>query len=140
MKDCNCIFCKIANGEIPSATVYEDEDFRVILDLGPATKGHALILPKEHFSDLTSLDDSIGAKVFPLAAKIGRAMKASLGCSGFNVVQNNGSDAGQTVMHFHTHIIPRYGKEAEMVLWEAGSSTPEGLKETAEQIGKEIHA
>ena len=55
MKDCNCIFCKIANGEIPSSTVYEDEDFRVILDLGPASKGHALILPKEHFKDVTEI-------------------------------------------------------------------------------------
>ena len=62
MKDCNCIFCKIANGEIPSSTVYEDEDFRVILDLGPASKGHALILPKEHFKDVTELDPKIAAK------------------------------------------------------------------------------
>ena len=61
MKDCNCIFCKIANGEIPSSTVYEDEDFRVILDLGPAAKGHALILPKEHFKDVTELDPKIAA-------------------------------------------------------------------------------
>jgi histidine triad (HIT) family protein len=72
MKDCNCIFCKIANGEIPSSTVYEDEDFRVILDLGPAAKGHALILPKEHFKDVTELDPKIAAKVLPLGAKLGR--------------------------------------------------------------------
>ena len=71
MKDCNCIFCKIANGEIPSSTVYEDEDFRVILDLGPAAKGHALILPKEHFKDVTELDPKIAAKVLPLGAKLG---------------------------------------------------------------------
>ena len=71
MKDCNCIFCKIANGEIPSSTVYEDEDFRVILDLGPAAKGHALILPKEHFKDVTELDPKIAAKVLPVGAKLG---------------------------------------------------------------------
>ena len=64
MKDCNCIFCKIANGEIPSSTVYEDEDFRVILDLGPASKGHALILPKEHFKDVTELDRRLPQKYF----------------------------------------------------------------------------
>lgn len=75
MKDCNCIFCKIAKGEIPSSTVYEDEDFRVILDLGPASKGHALILPKEHFKDVTELDPKIAAKVLPLGAKLGTAMK-----------------------------------------------------------------
>lgn len=86
MKDNNCIFCKIANGEIPSATIYEDESFRVILDLGPASKGHALILPKEHFKDICELEDSVASKVLPLAAKIGAAMKKSLGCAGFNVV------------------------------------------------------
>ena len=106
MVDQNCIFCKIAGGEIPSSTVYEDEDFRVILDLGPASKGHALILPKQHYKDLCELDEAIAAKVMPLAAKIGKAMKKSLGCAGFNVVQNNGTEAGQTVFHFHVHIIP----------------------------------
>ena len=78
MKDETCIFCKIANGEIPSATVYEDEDFRVILDLGPASEGHALILPKNHFKDVCELDAETSAKVLPLAAKIGAAMKLSL--------------------------------------------------------------
>ncbi len=108
MTDSNCIFCKIAGGEIPSATVYEDSEFRVILDLGPASRGHALILPKEHFKDLCELDEQVAAKVLPLAGKIGAAMKQALGCSGFNVVQNNGETAGQTVFHFHVHIIPRY--------------------------------
>ena len=78
MVDQNCIFCKIAGGEIPSSTVYEDEDFRVILDLGPASKGHALILPKQHYKDLCELDEAVAAKVMPLAAKIGKAMKKSL--------------------------------------------------------------
>ena len=91
MKDKDCIFCKIANGEIPSATIYEDEDFRVILDLGPASRGHALILPKEHFKDVCELDEKVAARVLPLAAKIGAAMKEALGCAGFNLVQNNGS-------------------------------------------------
>lgn len=136
MKDTNCIFCKIANGEIPSTSLYENEDFRVILDLGPATKGHALILPKEHFSDLTTLDADIAAKVFPLAGKIGRSMQRALGCSGFNVVQNNGASAGQTVMHFHTHIIPRYKGDGEMVLWTPGTTTPEEMKQIAETVGK----
>ena len=75
MTDKECIFCKIAGGEIPSSTVYEDEDFRVILDLGPASKGHALILPKQHFKDLCELDPAIAAKALPLAGKIGAAMK-----------------------------------------------------------------
>jgi histidine triad (HIT) family protein len=135
MKDENCIFCKIANGEIPSTTLYEDEDFRVIFDLSPATNGHCLILPKEHFEDLTKLPEHYASRVLPLAAKIGQAMKDGLHAEGFNIVQNNGEAAGQTVHHFHTHIIPRYGKEEEMVLWKPGTSTPEGLKDVCEKIG-----
>ena len=134
MKDNNCIFCKIANGEIPSSTIYEDVDFRVILDLGPASKGHALILAKEHFKDICELEDSVAAKVLPLAAKIGTAMKKSLGCAGFNVVQNNGTAAGQTVFHFHVHIIPRYENGPSIVAWTQGEETPEALAETAAKI------
>ena len=134
MVDQNCIFCKIAGGEIPSSTVYEDEDFRVILDLGPASKGHALILPKQHYKDLCELDEAIAAKVMPLAAKIGKAMKKSLGCAGFNVVQNNGTEAGQTVFHFHMHVIPRYEGGPTIVSWTPGKEDPEGLAETAAKI------
>lgn len=134
MKDNNCIFCKIANGEIPSSTVYEDEDFRVILDLGPASKGHALILPKEHFKDVTELDEKLAAKVLPLGAKIGTAMKNALGCAGFNLVQNNGEAAGQTVFHFHVHVIPRYEGGPSMVTWTPGEEAPEVLAETAAKI------
>ena len=121
MTDKECIFCKIAGGEIPSSTVYEDEDFRVILDLGPASKGHALILPKQHFKDLCELDPAIAAKALPLAGKIGAAMKKALGCTGFNVVQNNGISAGQTVFHFHVHLIPRYEGDSVGITWEPGS-------------------
>lgn len=132
MKDSNCIFCKIANGEIPSSTIYEDEDFRVILDLGPAAKGHALILPKEHFKDVCELDAAIAAKVLPLGAKIGAAMMKGLGCAGFNLVQNNGTAAGQTVFHFHMHVIPRYEGGPEMVTWTPGKD--EEMAATAEAI------
>ena len=88
MKDCNCIFCKIANGEIPSTTLYEDEDFRVILDLGPATRGHALLLPKEHYKNLFELDDEIASKVLGIAKKVGAKMVKALHADGFNLVQN----------------------------------------------------
>ncbi len=134
MKDETCIFCKIANGEIPSATVYEDEDFRVILDLGPASEGHALILPKNHFKDVCELDAETSAKVLPLAAKIGAAMKQSLGCAGFNLVQNNGLAAGQTVFHFHMHVIPRYEGGPAMVSWEPHTADSENLANIAEKI------
>lgn len=138
MREDNCIFCKIANGAIPSSTVYEDEEFRVILDLGPASKGHALILPKEHYTDVCDLDEKTAAKIFPLAAKIGTAMKKSLGCAGFNLVQNNGTAAGQTVFHFHVHVIPRYEGGPEIVSWTPGEETPDELSKTAEKIKKAL--
>ena len=97
MRDSSCIFCKIAGGEIPSATIYEDEKFRVILDLGPASKGHALILPKEHFANTYELDEETAAAAFVLAKKMAGKMTEALGCDGFNIVQNNGAVAGQTV-------------------------------------------
>lgn len=130
----DCIFCKIAAGEIPSATIYEDDDFRVILDMGPATRGHALILPKKHFADVTEISEETAAKVLPLAAKIGTAMKKSLGCAGFNLVQNNGTAAGQTVFHFHVHVIPRYEDGPQIVSWNPGSSIEEERAEISRLI------
>ena len=138
MKDQNCIFCKIANGEIPSATVYEDEDFRAILDLNPASKGHTIILPKNHFKDVCELDERTASRVISVAAKIGKAMKETLGCSGFNLVQNNGSSAGQSVFHFHMHVIPRYDGGEEMILWNSKESNPEELSQIAKQIAEKI--
>lgn len=138
MKDNDCIFCKIACGDIPSATVYEDDMFRVILDMGPATRGHALILPKEHYEDLTVLDESYASRALILAARVGRAMKKALGCSGFNIVQNNGESAGQTVHHFHIHIIPRYDNGSDIVSWTPGKVGSDELSSTAASIGKEM--
>ena len=116
----DCIFCKIANGEIPSATLYEDEDFRVILDLGPASKGHALILPKEHYPNLYELPDELAEKAILLAKKMIGKMTKALDCDGFNVVQNNGAPAGQTVFHFHMHLIPRYEDDHAGFGWNIG--------------------
>ena len=119
MKDENCIFCKLANGDIPTATLYEDDDFRVILDAGPAAKGHALIIPKEHYANLYELSDELAAKVLVLAKKMIKKLTDILGCDGYNIVQNNGEAAGQTVFHFHMHLIPRYVKDGnqEKLSW-----------------------
>lgn len=125
MKDDNCIFCKLANGEIPTATLYEDDDFRVILDAGPAAKGHALILPKEHYANLYELDDKVAAKVLPLAKKMITKLTDILGCDGYNLVQNNGEAAGQTVFHFHLHMIPRYKDDGVGLTWKMGELTEE---------------
>ena len=137
MKDCNCIFCKIANGEIPSTTLYEDEDFRVILDLGPASRGHALLLPKNHFANLFELDDETAQKAILVAKKMAGKMKAALGADGFNLVQNNGEAAGQTVFHFHMHLIPRYENDNAGILWEPGETTPEDMAEVKRLVDGE---
>ena len=134
MRDENCIFCKIANGEIPSRTLYEDGDFRVILDLGPATRGHALILPKEHAANLFELPEETAGKAMILAKKMAARMKEKLNCDGFNVIQNNGEVAGQTVFHFHMHLIPRYENDGQHILWNPGESTPEELEEIRKTI------
>jgi histidine triad (HIT) family protein len=134
MKDENCIFCKLANGEIPTATIYEDEDFRVILDASPAAKGHALILPKEHYKDLYELEDTIVAKVLPLAKKLITKLTPIFGADGYNIVQNNGSAAGQTVFHFHMHLIPRYEGDNAGLGWNMGELTEEVKNEILEKI------
>lgn len=127
MKDSNCIFCKIANGEIPSNTIYEDDDFRVILDNGPATKGHALILPKEHYADLFELSDEAASKALIVAKKVSSQLKDKLNIDGLNVVQNNGETAGQTVKHFHIHLIPRYKNDGQHILWNPTEPSAEEL-------------
>ncbi len=134
MKDENCIFCKLANGEIPTATLYEDEDFRVILDASPASKGHALIIPKEHYADLYELDDELAAKVLILAKKMITKLTDVLGCDGYNIVQNNKEAAGQTVFHFHLHMIPRYQNDDVGLGWKMGTLTDEDKEELLAKI------
>jgi histidine triad (HIT) family protein len=118
--DDNCIFCKINKGEIPSTTIYEDEDFKVILDINPASKGHAVILPKNHAADIFELGEEDGAKIFPVAKKCATAMKKVLHCDGINILQNNGEIAGQTVFHLHVHLIPRYKDDTVTISWKPG--------------------
>ena len=130
----NCIFCKIAAGEIPSATLYEDDDFRVILDLGPAAKGHSLILPKTHAANITEMPEELLGKAMVLAKKVASSMFSSLDCDGVNVVQNNGEAAGQTVFHFHMHVIPRYVNDGAGVSWTPGTLTDEVREELLSKI------
>lgn len=134
MRDENCIFCKIANGEIPSRTIYEDEQFRVFLDLSPAAKGHALIVPKEHYANLYELPEDLAADAMRLAKKEMALMTQKLSCDGFQLVQNNGETAGQTVFHFHLHLIPRYRTDGQKIAWEPGSMSDEELDAVKDQI------
>ncbi|MDY2589872.1 MAG: HIT domain-containing protein [Agathobacter sp.] len=136
MKDDNCIFCKLANGVFPTNSIYEDEDFNVILDASPATKGHALILPKEHYANMFEIDDDILAKAAKLAKKIMTHEKEILGCDGYNLVQNNGEAAGQTVFHFHMHLIPRYSdnNESKMINWKPNEFSDEEMKDICDKM------
>lgn len=134
MKKEDCIFCKIANGEIPSRTLYEDTDFRVILDLAPATKGHALILPKEHADDLYELPEETAGKVLVIAKKMIEKITDKMQCDGFNLVQNNGEVAGQTVSHFHMHLIPRYRDDRQRINWVPTKPDAEELDEIKNKI------
>lgn len=134
MKDNNCIFCKIANGEIPSKTLYEDDKFRVILDLGPATRGHALILPKDHYKNIYEIPDKTVADAMILAKKMAIKMTQALHADGFNIVQNNNEIAGQTVFHFHIHLIPRYEGDGQNINWVPGEMSQEELEEITKQI------
>ncbi|MCI6059948.1 MAG: HIT family protein [Dorea sp.] len=134
MKDDNCIFCKLANGDIPTATLYEDEDFRVILDASPAAKGHALIIPKEHYANLYELDDELASKVLVLAKKMITKLTDILGCDGYNIVQNNGEAAGQTVFHFHMHLIPRHKDDGVVLGWKMGELTEEDKEDILSKI------
>lgn len=134
MKDENCIFCKLANGDIPTATLYEDEDFRVILDASPASKGHALIIPKEHYANLYELDDEVASKTLVLARKMITKLTDILDCDGYNVVQNNGEAAGQTVFHFHMHLIPRHKDDGVRLGWKMGKLTDEDKEDILSRI------
>lgn len=136
MRDENCIFCKIAAGEIPSNTIYEDDEFKVILDLAPAAKGHALIIPKEHYADIYEIDEDVAAKAMKLAKKLVMHMTDALQCDGFNILQNNHEVAGQTVFHFHMHLIPRYknAKNKDILKWSEESFSEEEMKEIRDAI------
>ena len=136
MKKDDCIFCKLANGIIPTNSIYEDEDFNVILDMAPAAKGHALILPKEHADNLYELPEETAAKVLVLEKKLAKYMTEKLNCDGFNVVQNNGTVAGQTVFHFHMHLIPRYENDGQNINWIPQEVSAEELKATKELLAE----
>lgn len=130
----NCIFCKIIDGSIPSTIVYEDADFKAIMDISPAAKGHVLILPKKHCADLLSIDPDVASKALMIASKIANAQKKAFNCDGINLLQNSGEAAWQSVFHLHIHLIPRYKDDKVMVPWEHLSYTDGEAEEYAAKI------
>ncbi len=127
MKADNCIFCKIINGDIPSRKIYEDENFVVMMDVSPASKGHSLLLPKEHYANLFEMPEELCEEVLKVAQKVAKQMVVALHADGINLLQNNGAAAGQTVFHYHMHLIPRYEGEEQMLTWEPQSYSAEEM-------------
>ena len=134
----DCIFCKIGKGEIPSATVYDDSDIRVFLDVAPANRGHALIVPKNHYDNIFELAPEAAAKIFAKATEIAKAIKEETKCDGMNIVQNNGEVAGQTVNHFHLHLIPRFKGDDVNVGWVPKTTVAEEQQALAKAIGERM--
>ena len=128
----NCVFCAIADGEIPSFKIYEDELVLAYLDINPFTEGHTLVIPKAHSSGLLDTPDETLAAIIARVKKVAEHLKGALPCDGFNILQNNGESAGQTVKHIHFHIVPRYG--AGPVDFESHEADMAELKALAEKI------
>src|SRR3989338_68641 len=133
-----CIFCRIVGGKIPSAKIYEDSYVMGFLDIMPANKGHCLIVPKKHAATLVEMEDKDLAATMLAAKKIARALSLSFGNAGFNMVMNNGKEAGQLVNHAHIHLIPRFQKDRLRLKWSHLKYENEEIKEYAEKIRKFI--
>lgn len=134
----NCIFCRIARGDIPSATVYEDDEVRAILDIAPAAKGHILVIPKEHVANIYELPEKLAGKLLMTASKLASAQRIALGADGTNILQNNDIAAWQSVYHLHIHVIPRYKEDGIVFPWKANSYAEGEAEEYAARIRKEL--
>ena len=130
----DCIFCKIISGEIPSTTIYEDDEFKIILDRFPANKGHALILPKKHYANIFEMDEDTAAKLFALAVRTAKTIKIALKIKNMNILQNNGPLAGQTVNHFHLHLIPRYDNDNIDIKWSVIDLTDQDMEDMGNKL------
>ena len=134
----DCVFCKIIEGKIPSATIFENNEFKVILDRFPANEGHVLILPKKHYTNIFEIEPETAGRLFQLAVLISKSMKTALGFENMNVVQNNGPVAGQTVSHFHLHLIPRYEGDKVSVKWEQLELSDEQIETIRKTIADKL--
>jgi histidine triad (HIT) family protein len=137
----NCIFCKIVNGDIPAAKVFENEHVLAFLDISQVTKGHTLVIPKIHKENLYELTPEIAGKLYEVVPAIAKALKTEFKPVGLNSVNNNGELAGQSVFHFHLHLIPRYGKgDGFGAVWKSHQDQYNGeeLKELAQNISKHL--
>ncbi|PAE20732.1 HIT family protein [Bacillus sp. 7504-2] len=135
----DCIFCKIVAGEIPAAKVFENEHVIAFLDISQVTKGHTLVIPKIHKENLYELTPEIAAHLFEIVPNIANAIKGAYEPIGLNLLNNNGEKAGQSVFHYHLHLIPRYGEgDGFGAVWKSHQS--EYKPEDYQQIASEIKA
>lgn len=130
----DCIFCKIAAGELPAHKVYEDRRVLAFLDIQPGTTGHTLVIPKAHAETFFDLEDADRDAVFAAARRIGEALRVETGAEGLNLHQSNGSAAGQVIFHFHLHLLPRWQDDGLRSPWRAGETRSEELAELAARL------
>ncbi len=131
-----CVFCKIVKGELPARKVYEDEDVIAFLDINPITKGHTLVVPKKHYKNVLDAPYEVIEKVNRVAAMIARASIKALGAKGVNIITNAEPVAGQVVMHYHVHVIPRYDDD-ELKYEYKGYKYEEG---EADEVAQKLHS
>ncbi|MFP4438078.1 MAG: HIT family protein [Chloroflexaceae bacterium] len=134
------IFSRIVQGEIPAAKIYEDDQTLAFLDINPATRGHALVICKEEYPDLLSVPPDLLAAVVQTTQKVARAITEALKPDGYNVMQNNGSAAGQEVFHYHVHIVPRWEGDNAVRAWKQGTADTQELQELATLISQQVQS
>lgn len=134
----DCVFCKIIAGEIPSALLFENEDCQVILDRFPSGEGHALVLPKTHVATIFDIDPALAGRLFAVAVKVAAAIREATGVEDMNILQNNGPLAGQTVPHFHIHLIPRRANDQVLGMWQPTSPTDEEIEAIRAKIAAKL--
>jgi histidine triad (HIT) family protein len=139
VSDPDCLFCKIVAGEIPATIVASDERTVTFMDISPATRGHALVIPRAHARDLLEIDSADLAAVAQAAQRLARTAKATLGADGINLINSSGAPAWQTVFHFHVHVIPRYEDDPLRLPWTPEPGDMEQIRATGEQL-KEQYA
>ena len=133
-RDPDCIFCKIVAGEIPSFKLFEDEATLAFMDINPASEGHALVIPKEHASDLYAVSDEALARTAVTAQRVAAALARTLNPDGLNLVQCNGAAAAQSVMHFHVHVLPRVADDGLAMNWGLKLGDIDAIGRLAERI------
>lgn len=130
-----CVFCKIIEGSIPSYKVYEDENVLAILDISQATIGHTLVMPKKHVRNITEADEEVILNVFKVVGELSKKICANLNCD-CNILNNNGSTAGQTVEHLHVHIIPRYKGDSFEINFPSNKLSSDEFNSLLDKISK----